>query len=171
MSVFLGLGTNLGDRLKNLEKAICLLIENRKLLISNYSGIYKTEPKHFVKQPFFLNMVLEVETELDCFSLLSHTKKIEKKMHREKKPKNHPRIIDIDILAYKKSLIRSQELVVPHPLITERNFVLIPWSEISQHYILPGVNVSLKKLIEDSNDLSKVEKYRKHQDVNIPYSN
>ena len=170
MDIYLGLGSNLGNRTNNLKNAIHLLNFNDSIDINSLSSIYETEPKHFVKQPFFLNMVVSVSTELDCFNLLKNIKKIEKKMFRESKPKYHSRIIDIDILSYKKSVIKTHKLTIPHSLIHERKFVLIPWNEISPNHIPAGQEKTINELLLCSKDLSEVKKYRKFKDVNISYS-
>ena len=130
---FLALGSNLGDRRKNLESAIAAL-EAEGLWIVRRSALYETEPLEFEAQPWFLNMALEVETRCFPIQLLAVLQRIEREMGRirgrEAVPKG-PRTIDIDILLYGKTVLDVPQLTIPHPRMTERRFVLEPLLEIA----------------------------------------
>ena len=125
MKVYLGLGSNLGDREGNLLQACELLGCLEK------SKIHETEPFGVLDQPKFLNMVCEIETELSPRELLLFVKNIEKKLGRKKREKWGPREIDIDILFYGDQIIDEPDLKIPHPGIKERDFVLKPLKEIA----------------------------------------
>ncbi|MBU1992755.1 MAG: 2-amino-4-hydroxy-6-hydroxymethyldihydropteridine diphosphokinase [Patescibacteria group bacterium] len=123
--VYLGLGSNIGDREGNLEKA-CEMVGALKK-----SSIHETEPFGVLDQPKFLNMVCKIETELSPRELLNHVKNIEKKIGRKKREKWGPREIDIDILFYGDIIVDEPDLQIPHPGISEREFVLKPLREIA----------------------------------------
>ncbi len=130
---FLSLGTNLGNRENNLREA-CELIEQRVGHILQRSSMIETKPQGFVSGNDFLNMCLEVETQLNPFQLLAATQDIERQMGRVQKSVDghyHDRIIDIDILIYGDFKINSSSLIIPHPRMRERDFVMIPFGEIT----------------------------------------
>ena len=130
MSVYLALGTNLGEKEKNIKNAISSLNTNL-IIVKKVSKIEETVPVDFINQPNFLNCVVEVQTSLGPEKLLLCVKKIEKEMGRVKTIDKGPRIIDIDILLYDNLLIDLPQLKIPHPLMTERDFVLKPLLEIA----------------------------------------
>jgi GTP cyclohydrolase-4 len=127
--VYLGLGTNIGDRQSNLARALKLLGE--RLKIEKVSSIYETEPVGYADQPRFLNAVCSVRTNIGPLQLLSLIKGIEANMGREAGFLNGPRIIDIDIILYSDMSMIDSELTIPHPRMNERAFVLIPLMEIA----------------------------------------
>ena len=127
--VYLGLGTNIGDRQSNLARALKLLGE--RLKIEKVSSIYETEPVGYADQPKFLNAVCSVRTNIGPLQLLSLVKGIEASMGREAGFRNGPRIIDIDIILYSNMSMIDPELTIPHPRMNERAFVLIPLMEIA----------------------------------------
>jgi 2-amino-4-hydroxy-6-hydroxymethyldihydropteridine diphosphokinase len=131
MITYLALGTNLGDKNRNLLTAIALIAE-RIGIFSAISSVYKTEPWGFESRNSFLNMVVKVETELPPLELLKVTREIERKMGRTQKTDTayHDRIIDIDIILYGNLTFESEELTLPHPLYKQRPFVLEPLKEI-----------------------------------------
>ncbi|MFH2107003.1 MAG: 2-amino-4-hydroxy-6-hydroxymethyldihydropteridine diphosphokinase [Candidatus Micrarchaeota archaeon] len=139
MHVFIGLGSNLGDRMHNLEVAVHRIEDKCKLI--KKSSIYETEPKYFANQPNFLNMVIEVETELDPYELLEFLQLDEKHLGRNKETeeRNCPRIIDLDILYYKGLEVETERLTIPHPRMTERAFVMIPLMEIAPKIKIRGL--------------------------------
>lgn len=139
--VFIGIGTNIGDRKDNLNKAIKLLGENEKTLIKKVSSIYETAPVGYLDQAAFLNIVAEIETILDPFELMAFTASIEKAMGRERLIKWGPRIIDLDILLYENQVVKTENLIIPHPRIRERAFVLIPLMEIAPEILLNGLPI------------------------------
>lgn len=137
--IYLSLGTNLGDKKGNLEHAVNLLSKHVNILkISSY---YETEPVGFKDQPWFLNIVVEGETNLQPLELLKFTQSIEQEMKRVKTIINGPRIIDVDILLYDNEKVQSDNLIIPHPRMKERAFVMIPLNEISPALIIEGENI------------------------------
>ncbi len=127
---FIGIGSNLGDRERNIRRAIAFLKEAR-IEVLKESSLIETEPVGFQKQGKFLNGVLEVSTNLEPAKLLKTFKSIEKKMGRVKTIRNGPRIIDLDILLYEDKVIRTPRLIIPHPRMLKRNFVMKPLKEIA----------------------------------------
>jgi len=157
MRYFLCLGSNIGDRSKNLEKALSL-IEKEGAKILKKSSVYETEPVDFPPHPCFFNQVVEVSAKLDPMDLLSAIKKIEQQMGRKPAIQKEPRIIDIDILLAEKTVIRTEKLEIPHPRMDKRNFVLIPFNEISPKTVHPLLNESIEDLRKKSKDRSSVRK-------------
>jgi 2-amino-4-hydroxy-6-hydroxymethyldihydropteridine diphosphokinase len=155
--VYLGLGTNIGNKLENLRTAIKLLTA-LPLKLQAVSGVYKTEPVGLKTQPDFYNICISVETLLSPDELLDKIKGIEREMGRIKADKWGPRIIDIDILFYSNIIISSEKLIIPHHEIKERRFVLEPLSEIAGEIIHPALNISVKELLKTGNFNEKVER-------------
>jgi 2-amino-4-hydroxy-6-hydroxymethyldihydropteridine diphosphokinase len=159
MKYFLCLGSNVGDRSKNLEKAL-FLIEKKGSKIIKKSSVYETEPVDSPPQPSFFNQVVEISSKLDPMGLLKVIKKIEQQMGRKSTTQNEPRIIDIDILLAEKAVIRTEKLDIPHPRMEKRNFVLIPFNEISPKTVHPLLNASIEDLRKKSKDHSAVRKIK-----------
>ena len=143
--VFLAIGSNLGDRFRNIELAKIMLSDNR-IKIMKSSSFYETLSWPNIKNPKFLNVVLEIETNLRPLSLLDLCKKIEKSLGRKKSKKNSPRVCDIDILDYGKRN-ENNGINLPHPRLHQRNFVLIPLFEISKKWTHPKSKDHIKTLI------------------------
>jgi 2-amino-4-hydroxy-6-hydroxymethyldihydropteridine diphosphokinase len=135
--VFLGMGSNLGDRLENLRRAVELLAERRARLIRS-SRVYETDPVGGPPQPDFLNAVAELETELSPRDLLRICQDVERVMGRTREDRWGPRPIDLDILLFGEEEIDHPELQVPHPRMHQRAFVLVPLLELVADPILPG---------------------------------
>lgn len=135
--VWLGLGSNLGDKKKQLALALAAL-DAKGIIIGRKSSLYKSKPWGFKKQPPFINAVAEVFTDLRPQELLSVCQQVEYELGRERLRHWGPRIIDIDILLLGERQIKEDNLQIPHPYITERNFVLLPLSEIEPQLIIPG---------------------------------
>lgn len=138
MTAYLSIGSNEGNKKENLETAVRLLQEVPGLSIKKISSFYETEPWGGVVQDYFLNQVLEIETSLEPLELLHCCQEIEREMGRKRKIHWGPRIIDIDILSYGNIKINSAELILPHPYMEEREFVLAPLREIAPDFILPS---------------------------------
>ena len=153
--VFIGLGSNIGDRLENIQNAISEISSHKKIKLVEKSTVYETEPMYYKYQDNFLNMVIEIVTDIHPDELLMLFKNLENKLGRKFNEKNnYPRIIDIDILDYNKLILDSRTLTLPHPKIRERLFVLKPWNDISPDYIIGNSNKSINELmlLLDSND-------------------
>ena len=130
--VYLGLGTNLGDKQKNLNDAIRML-ENLVGEVEKVSSVIETEPEGFKSDNMFLNAVVKVRTALSPFEILDITQDVEKSLGRKEKSSNgiyHDRVIDIDILLYDDIKISTPRLVIPHPRMAQREFVMTPLTEI-----------------------------------------
>jgi 2-amino-4-hydroxy-6-hydroxymethyldihydropteridine diphosphokinase len=134
---FLGLGANLGDRLANLQRAADLLAATPGIVVLRSSRIYETAPVG-PPQPDFLNAVVEVDTTLSPEDLLAACAAVERELHRVRGIPWGPRTIDVDLLAYGDRVIETNELIVPHPRMHERAFVLVPLLELAEDPPLPG---------------------------------
>lgn len=145
-SVFLGIGSNLGDRKGNLQKAIAGL--QRNLQVKQISKIYETQPWGFTDQPAFLNQALSAETEFEPFELLAEIKAIEKEVGRTPTFRYGPRVIDIDILFYDDLILNEEALTIPHPMLAERAFVLVPLDEIAPQFIHPLLQQTIHELVQ-----------------------
>ena len=126
MKAYLGIGTNIGDRMQNLQDAIDSLNLLPMTNVTDISNIYETDPVGYDKQDDFLNMVVEVETEFNSDNLLGAALGIESGLGRVRTIKNGPRIIDIDLLLFGDEIKNTKSLILPHPRMMERNFVLKP---------------------------------------------
>ena len=156
--VFISLGSNLGDKTKNLLSAKFKIINDIGNIIKE-SKIYESEPWGFKNQPNFLNQVIIIKCVYNANVVLQKCLKIEKEFGRIRKIKWAPRIIDIDILYFNNEIINEKGLLIPHPQIENRNFVLIPLKEIEKKYLHPGINKTHEDLLKLSEDNSKVSEY------------
>ena len=157
-TVYLALGSNIGDRERNLREAIRLLAKSN-LRMAKISSIYETEPVDFLDQAWFLNAVLEAETDLPAAQLLATLRNIESRMGSKKAFANGPRLIDLDILLYGSDTIATPDLQVPHPRMLQRNFVLVPLAEIAPTLRHPSWLTTVLDLLLNSTDPSEVKKY------------
>jgi 2-amino-4-hydroxy-6-hydroxymethyldihydropteridine diphosphokinase len=157
--IFLGLGGNVGNVAMAFDNAI-ENIETEIGKVINKSKRYKTEPWGIKTQENFLNMVLEIETKLTPNEILSQIIDIEKKMgrYRDKQNQFGPRTIDIDILFYGGKIIRNNKLIIPHPRLHLRNFVLMPLKDIAPDLVHPVLRKNIKTLFKELPDDSRVEK-------------
>ena len=146
-TVYLGLGSNLGDRQKNLEAALAKLAAS-DLRVGRVSSVWETEPVGFTAQRWFLNLAPEIETELFPMQLLARIAKIEQALGRVRTVPNGPRTLDIDILLYGRAVIHSAKLEVPHPRMGERRFVLAPLAELVPDLRHPVSHQSIRAMLE-----------------------
>jgi 2-amino-4-hydroxy-6-hydroxymethyldihydropteridine diphosphokinase len=145
VDVYLGLGSNLGDRRANLSKALKAL--GKRLDIVGVSSVYETEPVGYAEQPLFLNAVCMVQTDIGPMQLLTLIKGVESIMGRKTSFPNSPRVIDIDIILYGDLIMVDPELTIPHPRMAERAFVLIPLLELAPHLVHPFTGETIEDLL------------------------
>jgi 2-amino-4-hydroxy-6-hydroxymethyldihydropteridine diphosphokinase len=144
--VYLALGTNLGDRLANLKQAIASLTPQLEVRLK--SQVYETPPWGFEDQPKFLNQVIKANTYLDPEPLLKHLKRLEVALGRKESFPNGPRLIDIDILFYDDLVVDKPSIVIPHPRLQERGFVLLPLMEIAPNLVHPVSKKTVREMAE-----------------------
>jgi 2-amino-4-hydroxy-6-hydroxymethyldihydropteridine diphosphokinase len=156
-TVYIALGTNIGDRQANLAEAL-RRIEQSGVQISKLSSIYETEPVDYLNQPWFLNAVLEAQTDLPAAQLLATLRQIESQMGSTKPFAKGPRLIDLDILLYANGTIDTPDLQVPHPRMLQRNFVLAPLAEIAPTLRHPNWSATVSDLFAHSPDKSIVRR-------------
>ena len=155
--VYLSLGSNIGDRVENLNAAIVALAGAR-VRVRRVSSFYETEPVDYLEQAWFLNCVLEGETEVQPGELLRALREIESGMGSKKLIAKGPRLIDIDILLYGQHVIDTAELQVPHPRMALRRFVLVPLAEIAPGVRHPAWAGTVEELLSGTLDKSKVRR-------------
>ena len=145
VKAYLGLGSNIGNRELQLNEA----------QVTQVSHIYETEPVGYTNQPKFLNLCIEIETELNPQSLLKCCLTTEQQLHRKREIRWGPRTLDIDILLFGDQIIEQDNLSVPHPRMKERSFVLIPLNDIATKQIEPISNKSIGQLVVPDNSVKK----------------
>ena len=158
--VYLALGSNLGNRLENLERA-AFLIHTNIGRIKKSSSVYETEPWGFRHPDYFLNQVLEIETGLEPSTLMSGILKIEEQLGRVRRPGKYvPRRIDIDILFYGETIVNESTVIIPHPGVQDRKFVLVPLCELNPLLEHPGLNTPVRDLLAKCHDKSFIGIYK-----------
>jgi 2-amino-4-hydroxy-6-hydroxymethyldihydropteridine diphosphokinase len=154
--IYLSLGSNLGDRAANLQRAITAL-PGAGVRVLRRSSLYETEPVDFLAQPWFLNCVVEAETSLMPRQLLHALQGIERAFGSRKLVARGPRIIDLDILFYGARMIRTEEMEIPHPRMAQRRFVLVPLAELAPGLRHPVLGATIVDLIAATKDKSTVQ--------------
>jgi 2-amino-4-hydroxy-6-hydroxymethyldihydropteridine diphosphokinase len=150
VKIFLGIGSNLGDRLQNLNDCM------DEFSIIQKSSIYETEPVGFLDQPWFLNAVIQIDSILRPRELLEQCQSVETRLKRKREIPKGPRSIDIDILFYGEQILQEQDLIIPHPEIQNRGFVLVPLNEIASDFVHPVFKKTISELLEICPDTSIV---------------
>jgi 2-amino-4-hydroxy-6-hydroxymethyldihydropteridine diphosphokinase len=158
MEIYIGIGTNLGNREENIVRAIEEMGKFCKIL--KKSQIYETTPVGFLDQDDFLNLVVQIETSLEPQNLLKELKKIEKKLGRKDTVRFGPRIIDLDILFYDDIVFVSENLQIPHKRMHERKFVLVPMCDIASSFVHPKFNKTCLEIYKelDTDEIVKLYK-------------
>lgn len=159
VKAFLSLGSNMGDRLEYLSKAIDKIAEIQGCNILNKSRVYETEPWGYENQEAFLNLCISIETSLPPYELLESLQTIELELDRVRKIHWGPRTIDIDILLFDDIICEDDKLTIPHPRMRERAFVLIPLYDIEKNLIIDGIK--LEDLINKI-DTRGIKEYKKN---------
>ena len=142
----IGLGSNIGEKAANIDRAIALLTNDKSVRLVSASRKYRSAPWGVTDQDWFVNACISIETGLSPRELLARCQHVENEMGRVRRQKWGPRLIDVDILTYRDQVIHEADLIVPHPLIAERSFVLIPLKEVAPAIQIGGM--PLDKLIE-----------------------
>jgi 2-amino-4-hydroxy-6-hydroxymethyldihydropteridine diphosphokinase len=151
---YIGIGSNLESPAEQVRQAVLALQEMPGCILVHESGLYGSSPMGPQDQPDFINAVVSLLTQSDAFELLRSLQNIEEKQGRERNEEQWgPRTLDLDLLAYGGQIIESEHLTLPHPRIAERNFVLLPWNEITPYYQVPG----LSSVAELATRVSKTE--------------
>lgn len=146
--VYLALGTNLGDRQANLETAKEMMPP--EVVVMRESPIYVTPPWGYENQPDFLNQVIEVQTDLPPKTLLHFLKNIENEMGREKRFRNGPRLIDLDIIFYGQRVVDEEDLQIPHPRLEGRAFVLVPLNDLAPDFVHPTLDKTINEMVAET---------------------
>ena len=148
MICFLGLGSNLGDRFDNIFKAVQKLDGAHGIKVDRVSGVYETDPIGDPEQPKYLNAAVGVETELEPKALLKTCLAIEREMGRVRRKRWESRLIDIDVLLCGDTVLSMKELIVPHPLLHEREFVLRPLFDIAPGFVHPILDETVAEMLD-----------------------
>jgi len=156
-TVYIGLGSNIGDRKGFLDEAMQRLDNHHHIAVEKVSSIYETKPVGYDKQDDFLNMVIQISTELGHIDLLDVCQAIENDLGRERTIENGPRTIDLDILMFNNENRELDRLRIPHPRLNKRAFVLIPLYEIAPNIVLPTTGEAIEDVLLDISDKEKAE--------------
>ena len=153
--VYLSLGSNIGDRAGNIARAVAALASHG-VRVTRESSLYETEPVDFREQDWFLNSVVEAETDLTPGEVMDALLRIERSLGRRRLVPKGPRLIDMDILLFGSSIVRTPELEIPHPRMAERRFVLVPFNEIAPGAWHPVLKKAIAELLAEVPDPSEV---------------
>jgi len=155
---YIGIGSNLGDKLNHCENAISQILELDRHKLLAKSSLFKTKPMGYTSQDWFVNGVIKIETDLEAPELLHTLKAIESQLGRTETFRWAPRTIDLDILFFDDIEIATEELQIPHPLIQNRQFVLVPLVEIDRNLFHPVLKKSIQELLNDLKEDQGVRK-------------
>ena len=154
---YIGFGSNIDNRLNYITQALRLLLEADNVSLIQISSVYETEPVGYEEQDWFLNGVVSVETGLPVHELLVLLKTIEKEVGREHRARWGPREVDLDLLIYDQCCINTPDLIVPHPEMHQRSFVLVPFAEIAPDVHHPILQQNIQTLLSNLNDEKAVK--------------
>lgn len=161
---FLGLGSNIGDKKGNLLEALCILDNMPGIRITEVSSIYESEPWGVLEQPPFLNLVAVASTTREPYELLEACMEVEKELGRVRREKWGPRAIDVDILLLDDLEIMEEDLVIPHPRMLEREFVMVPLLELRPDITVPGMSeISLRYPVGSEGKVTKTLRFGKEE--------
>jgi len=155
-TAYLGLGSNLGDRLHHLAGAVQALNHELRVRVEKASSVYETKPVDVIDQPDFLNLVVEVKTSLSAHDLLACCLVIEADLGRVRTKRWGPRTVDIDVLWFDGQVINEPDLVVPHPRLLKRAFVLVPLAELAPALMVEGSRIDMRAALMDQSGLSRI---------------
>ena len=159
MNAYIGTGSNLGNRIENIRKALDMIKDEKGIKIKKISSVYETEPEGLKRQMKFLNCVVKITTSLLPYKLLLLLQTIENKLKRKRIIKWGPRSIDLDILVYGNVIKSNGNLSIPHPMLHKRAFVLVPFAEINPDFIHPVLKSRISTLLSRLNNTSGVKLY------------
>lgn len=162
-TAYIGIGSNQGDKHKNCTLAVENIRDCERNCPLKHSSFYHTEPWGYSKQDDFINLVIELKTSFSPLELLSFLQGVEKKLGKKKNGKWGPRTIDLDLLLYNDQSLESPQLTIPHPLLHQRGFVLLPLEEIAPQLIHPGFNQTISQLLDKLSDGKSVIKLVKEK--------
>ena len=152
-TAYISIGSNIGKKLLNCQKGISALTWHGRAVIIRQSNFYKTSPVNYTDQDWFVNSVVQIEIGLDPFQLLHTLKTIEAEAGRTENPiRFGPRVLDLDIIFYDNIVINSSELIIPHPKMHKRCFVLKPMCDINQKLIHPVLKMDMQYLLDNMDD-------------------
>ncbi|HJV16263.1 MAG TPA: 2-amino-4-hydroxy-6-hydroxymethyldihydropteridine diphosphokinase [Bacillales bacterium] len=163
---YLSLGSNMGNRYNHLTEAIQILSTYPEIQLVDYSSIYETDPVGYEDQDLFLNMVIKIKTKWSAEQLLEICLKTELELGRKREIRWGPRTVDLDILLYNQDNIKTEKLIVPHPRMLERAFVMTPLLEICQSGEIPGIKLPIDQL--PNNEGVRIWKRKSGEDVFEP---
>ena len=149
---YISLGSNIGNRLEFLQEAVGLLKETKQIEVKRISSVYETDPVGYVDQAAFLNIVVELETLYSPHELLKKCNEIEDLLGRKRLVRWGPRTVDLDILLYNEENMKTEDLIIPHPRMTERGFVLVPLVEINSELVHPSTKQAFSNIVHDQKE-------------------